>query len=201
MKMGRVVLIGLILVLVPVFAFAQPPASRPAPPPPSTLGNLRVSLIEGDVQIKTVDTGEWAPTSINIPLKEGDELWVPEAGRMEIQIMPATFVRLDQISSLAVMTVNKRCRATLFDPRPCLYQFQSGPRRDDSDRHSSLIRPGLWQGRFQDGRDRTGLHRCLCAGWDCLCREQKRKNDGGGRQRPLAQGGNGCRPGSPGSWR
>ena len=107
MKMGRVVLIGLILVLVSVCAFAQPPASRPVPPPPSTLGNLRVSLVEGDVQIKTVDTGEWAPTSINIPLKEGDELWVPEAGRMEIQIMPATFVRLDQISSLAVMTVNK----------------------------------------------------------------------------------------------
>jgi ferric-dicitrate binding protein FerR (iron transport regulator) len=107
MKMGRVVLIGLILVLVPVFAVAQPPASRPVPPPPSTLGNLRVSLLEGDVQIKTVDTGDWAPTSINIPLKEGDELWVPEAGRTEIQIMPATFVRLDQISSLAVMTVNK----------------------------------------------------------------------------------------------
>lgn len=45
------------------------------------LGNLRLSLLEGDVQIKTVDFGDWSPASINLPLKEGDELWIPESGR------------------------------------------------------------------------------------------------------------------------
>ena len=45
------------------------------------LGNLRLSLLEGDIQIKTVDLGDWSPASINLPLKEGDELWIPESGR------------------------------------------------------------------------------------------------------------------------
>ena len=44
------------------------------------LGNLRLSLLEGDIQIKTVDLGDWSPASINLPLKEGDELWIPESG-------------------------------------------------------------------------------------------------------------------------
>ncbi len=107
MKVWKVVSIGLVLVLLPAYLFSQPTATKSAPPPPSTLGNLRLSLLEGDVQIKTVDTGEWVAASINLPLKEEDELWVPEAGRMEIQILPATYVRLDQYSSLAVMSVAK----------------------------------------------------------------------------------------------
>jgi hypothetical protein len=45
------------------------------------LGNLWLSLLEGDIQIKTVDLGDWSPASINLPLKEGDELWIPESGR------------------------------------------------------------------------------------------------------------------------
>jgi FecR protein len=107
MKIWRFVLIGLIVFLLPVYVFSQPPVSKAAPSPPSTLGNLRLSLIDGDVQIKTVDTGDWVPTSINMPLREGDELWVPEAGRSEIQLVPATSVRLDQNSALAVMTVKR----------------------------------------------------------------------------------------------
>jgi hypothetical protein len=71
------------------------------------LGNLRLSLLEGDIQIKTVDLGDWSPASINLPLREGDELWIPESGRLEVQILPATYVRLDQTSSLAVVTVTK----------------------------------------------------------------------------------------------
>ncbi len=104
MKNCKAVLFTLVLFLLPVYSYSQP---QSAPPPPSTLGVLRTSLIEGDVQIKTVDTGDWVPASINMPLKEGDELWVPEAGRMELQLNTGTYVRLDLSSSLSVMTVKK----------------------------------------------------------------------------------------------
>jgi hypothetical protein len=107
MKVWKAVSIGLVLFLLPVYVFSLPPAAKSPPPPLSTVGNLHLSLLEGDVQIKTVDTGEWVAASINLPLKEEDELWVPEAGRMEIQILPTTFVRLDQYSSLAIMSVAK----------------------------------------------------------------------------------------------
>jgi hypothetical protein len=45
------------------------------------LGYLWLSLLEGDIQIKTVDLGDWSPATINLLLEEGDELWIPESGR------------------------------------------------------------------------------------------------------------------------
>lgn len=126
MKIGRVVVTGLILFLLPIAGLSQPPASRPAPPPPSTLGNLRLSLLDGEIQIKTVDTGDWAPASINEPLREGDELWVPEAGRLEIQVMPATYVRLDQNSSLAVMTVRRDSTQFYLTQGQAYFNFNPG---------------------------------------------------------------------------
>ena len=44
------------------------------------LGDLRLSLIEGDVQVKTADTEDWVPAAINTPVMAGDILWVPEGG-------------------------------------------------------------------------------------------------------------------------
>ena len=72
---------------------------------PSTLGDLRISLLEGDVQIRAEDTSEWVPASVNIPLTDGDRLWVPEAGRVELQLRDGTILRLDENSSLEVLTV------------------------------------------------------------------------------------------------
>src|SRR5512136_1429231 len=73
----------------------------------STLGSLRISLIEGDVQVRTEDTGEWVPASINMPLTDGDRLWVPEGGRTELQLREGTFLRLDENSALEILTVEK----------------------------------------------------------------------------------------------
>ena len=41
-------------------------------------------FLEGDVQVKTEDTAEWLPASINMPLLNGDQIWVPENGRAEL---------------------------------------------------------------------------------------------------------------------
>jgi hypothetical protein len=74
---------------------------------PSTLGSLRISLIQGDVQVRTEDTKEWVPASINMPLVEGDRIWVPEGGRTEVQLRDGTLLRLDENSALEILTIEK----------------------------------------------------------------------------------------------
>jgi len=95
--MKNIKLIGLlfILILFPAYSY------------PETLGSLRISLIAGDVQIKTEDTEEWVPASINMPLTDGDRIWVPEGGRSELQLRDGTSLRLDEKSALDVLTVEK----------------------------------------------------------------------------------------------
>lgn len=73
----------------------------------STIGDLRLSYIEGDVQIRTEDTYDWVPVSINMPLSEGDQLWVPDEARAEIQARNGMVVRIDERSSLEVITVDR----------------------------------------------------------------------------------------------
>ncbi len=72
---------------------------------PSTLGSLRISLVEGDIQVRTENTGEWVPASINMPLADGDRIWVPEGGRTEVQLRDGTFLRLDENSALEILRI------------------------------------------------------------------------------------------------
>lgn len=90
-KLKWVIIISLFL--LPTFAYS------------STLGSSRISLIQGDIQIRTEETGEWVPASINMPLSEGDRIWVPEGGRTEVQLRDGTFLRLDENSALEILTV------------------------------------------------------------------------------------------------
>ena len=85
----------LVLLLLPVYSF------------PQTLGTLRISLIEGDIQMKIDDTEDWVPASINMPLKEGDVLWVPEGGRAELQLQDGTLLRLGAQSALEILTLQR----------------------------------------------------------------------------------------------
>jgi len=75
MKIFKTVMLAVVLLLAPAYAFS------------SNYGYIRVSLIEGDVQIKTPEAGDWGYASINIPLAEGDQVWVPQGGRAELQLM------------------------------------------------------------------------------------------------------------------
>jgi hypothetical protein len=83
----------LIILLYPAYSHAE------------GLGELRLSLIEGDVQIKTTDTPRWAPAAINFPLKDGDQIWVPKEGRAEVKSRRGTIIRLDANTALDVLTV------------------------------------------------------------------------------------------------
>ena len=73
----------------------------------ANLGYMRISLIEGDVQIKTTDAGDWGYASINTPLAEGDQVWVPQDARVELQLNTGTYIRLDQSSALQILSMDK----------------------------------------------------------------------------------------------
>ena len=88
MKRMKVILLLMAVFLLPVYAQSAP------------LGSVRISLLEGDVQMRTAEAGDWLPAAVNTPLDEGDELWVPDGGRMEFQLNTGTSVRLDQNSAL-----------------------------------------------------------------------------------------------------
>jgi hypothetical protein len=86
-------LVSLIL-LPPVYASA------------SDLGGLRFSLIRGDVQVRTEETEDWVPASINMPLKEGDRIWVPEGGAAELQTKDGSYLRLAERSALEILSLD-----------------------------------------------------------------------------------------------
>ena len=70
------------------------------------LGEMRVNLVQGDVQVKIADTGEWVPVSVNMPLVEGDELWVPEGSRAALQTTKGDYVRLDENTALQILRMD-----------------------------------------------------------------------------------------------
>jgi len=72
-----------------------------------SLGAMRVRLVQGDVQVKIAETGEWAPVSVNMPLIEGDELWVPEGSRAAIQTNNGAHVRLGEYTALQVLRMDR----------------------------------------------------------------------------------------------
>ncbi len=95
MKILKYLMIIFLLLPLPTYSYA------------ATFGSLRISLIAGDVQVITEDTGEWVPASINMPLGEGDRIWVPEGGRTELQLRDGSFLRLDEESALEVLTLEE----------------------------------------------------------------------------------------------
>ena len=71
------------------------------------LGHARLSLIDGDVQIKSEDSPEWFPASVNMPLRDGDSIWVPDGSRAEVQLSGGTQVRLDELTSLDLLNISR----------------------------------------------------------------------------------------------
>jgi hypothetical protein len=91
-----------LLLLVLVFSLVLPAYASAA-----SQGYIRISLIEGDVQTKTPDSEEWVPSSINAPLQEGDEIWVPEGSRVELQLNDGTYIRLDEDSAMQILSTER----------------------------------------------------------------------------------------------
>ena len=89
------VLIATLLLIAPAYAFS------------AGLGYMRISYLEGDVQIKTPEAGDWGFASINGPLAEGDQVWTPQGSRAELQLNNGTYIRLDENSALQVLSTDR----------------------------------------------------------------------------------------------
>jgi hypothetical protein len=69
-------------------------------------GTARLSFLQGDVIVQTVDTGnEWVAASINMPLMPGDKIWVPDGGRAEIQVLGGTYLRADGKTEIDITNI------------------------------------------------------------------------------------------------
>ena len=115
MKTFKTVIIAAMLLFVPAYAFS------------SNLGYMRISLIKGDVQIKTPDAGEWGLASINGPLGEGDQVWTPQGSRAELQLSNGTYIRLDQDTALQILSMDKDS-SQFYISQGRAYIFYDAPR-------------------------------------------------------------------------
>jgi Family of unknown function (DUF6600)/FecR protein len=115
MKILKTVMLVVVLLLVPVYALS------------ANLGYMRISLIEGDVQIKTPDAGDWGYASINTPLAEGDQVWAPQGGRVELQLNNGTYIRLSENSALQILSMD-RDSSQFYLSQGYAYVYYGAPR-------------------------------------------------------------------------
>ena len=94
MKILRMVMVAVALLLAPAYAFS------------AELGWMHISLIEGNVQIQTPDAGDWGAAAINGPLREGDQIWSPQGGRIELQLNSGSYIRLAGNSALQILSLD-----------------------------------------------------------------------------------------------
>ncbi len=117
MKFLKSIGIGLILFLLPVFAGAE------------GLGNARLSLMGGDVQIQPEDSSDWIPASINMPLREGDRIWVPEQGKAEVQLSGGSQLRIDENSSIEILNLGRETAQFYVSAGSAYVNFMAGDER------------------------------------------------------------------------
>ncbi|MBI5102488.1 MAG: FecR domain-containing protein [Nitrospirae bacterium] len=95
MKIVKTVILLAALLLAPVCAFS------------ANIGHMRISLIEGELQINTPEAEDWGLASVNTPLAEGDQLWAPQGSRAELQLNGGTYIRLDGNSALQILSMDR----------------------------------------------------------------------------------------------
>lgn len=93
--------------IVGVAAFAGAVLAMPGSSGAESLGTMRVRLVEGDVQMRIAETGEWAPVAVNTPLLEGDAIWVPDGSRAALETSDGSHVRLGENTALDILRMDR----------------------------------------------------------------------------------------------
>ncbi len=71
--------------------------------PPSMVG--RINFIDGQVSFRPAGLDDWAPATLNYPLKSGDQIWTDETSQAEIHI-GASAIRLAPATDLAILELD-----------------------------------------------------------------------------------------------
>ncbi|MCW3100067.1 MAG: FecR family protein [Chthonomonadaceae bacterium] len=62
----------------------------------------RIAFVQGNVTWRTDDSTDWSTATVNIPLRQGAQIWVTDGGRAEIQFDDGSLLR---VGTGAVMTL------------------------------------------------------------------------------------------------
>jgi len=62
----------------------------------------RVTFVDGDVSFLRAGVDEWADVVQNLPLLEGDQLYVGQGGRAELQLGNGNYIRLSEKTALTI---------------------------------------------------------------------------------------------------
>lgn len=100
------------------------------------LGTLRLSQMEGDVQIQSKGENDWVPAAINLPLRAGDRLWVPQQSWAQIETRGGSVLRLDKESSLEITAVEEGALQVYLDQGQVYTRFHG-----DREPHLQLDTP------------------------------------------------------------
>jgi hypothetical protein len=90
------------------------------------LGNLRLSYMQGDVQVRTGDTQDWVAAAANIPVADGDNIWSPQGATAEVQALDGTCVRIAENTSLSVVIFDKNTSQFSLDQGNAYVNTRSG---------------------------------------------------------------------------
>jgi hypothetical protein len=121
-----------LVMLVPAPVFSQDAGG---------MGRVRLSLINGDVQMQIKDSTDWTDAAINVPLGEGDRLWVPAEGRAEVQIRGGVYVRAGDNTALDILTMSDNAAQFYLDRGHLyIYNRRGGVRTVQIDTPFSSIR-------------------------------------------------------------
>ena len=67
----------------------------------------RISVMEGDVQIKRLGSDEWEAAASNLPVVEGDEIATGDNSRLEIQFDSKQFARISENAYIKITNLNE----------------------------------------------------------------------------------------------
>jgi len=73
----------------------------------ASFGDIRLSYLSGYVQINSDTTSDWVPASFNVPLYEGDRIWVPDNGKAELHFRKGTAIRLNERTSADILSYDR----------------------------------------------------------------------------------------------
>lgn len=71
--------------------------------PDITARVARISYLDGDAQIRRLDSQDWEKLTLNLPIVEGDEITTSLGARVEIQFNSRTHLRLTENSYLRIL--------------------------------------------------------------------------------------------------